>query len=733
MGKYRKLFNFFDRIYMNDLNKNFDDVDADIKVQKARVDNLITGNPQPAEVMDLRTDTDGVIHGTAWDRFESDESKKNAKFQEIGEQLADVAYNLNGLPNGSTNDASSFIQSVLNSAKTNKVRKIKLPKSTYRLNSSLFIETDDLELDFSGSTILSYAKASSNKQGEIGIINPRGSFVETDVDFISYFRSVFNKAHTPPANSPVLLTYEAIEQISNYEYHAQGKITTSNNNYFNVGDEILLIGWTRPEGYPYVKEKFEPEIRTVAKVLAKDATYIYVDYYSPFKYPAFVNNTIFKSRVHKIKTIKNIAIKNANIINMNNIATLNAPTATEKAEALSGITPFFVDGLKLDNVKVENTVWNAIYPWSCRNIEYNNIHAEKPQAWGGGQGYTIQHMGCRDIEAHNITGFQVRHVVDFSCNSHNAAVYDSFGIDGKDTTLLMHGMCEHDITFIRCKGMFGMGSGLAEFPNVNANIKIDSCDLFFVAMIDDTRWVNNVLIDNSRIKYISHPPFMNFTTRNSEVTFDIQNYAPKPNARDQVLNAKLIMDNVDLILYTSNINNYAAYFLNYDKIVFKNIRSRLRSDSVVRQMIFNVQGVTDLVLDNVTGQEITISYKNERSTKARILLNNNDILLTAANTIYFLDVEALTNCNLFIEYKGNRIENTGTTSQFFVLDVRSANYINSKVVSNTHDNFFKGNPNALIHYVYTAGDGIVNAIDHDNIVQNKAGGALFTTGKHTVI
>lgn len=89
MGKYKSLGNFFDRIFRNDLNANFDEVDADIKVQKARVDNLITGNPQPEEVMDLRTDTEGIIHGTAWDRFASDETKKATKFQEIDDQLAE--------------------------------------------------------------------------------------------------------------------------------------------------------------------------------------------------------------------------------------------------------------------------------------------------------------------------------------------------------------------------------------------------------------------------------------------------------------------------------------------------------------------------------------------------------------------------------------------------------------------------------------------------------------------
>jgi hypothetical protein len=51
---YRILDSFFDRVFRNNLNANFKDIETDLKDQKSRVDNLIIANPQPSEVQDAR-------------------------------------------------------------------------------------------------------------------------------------------------------------------------------------------------------------------------------------------------------------------------------------------------------------------------------------------------------------------------------------------------------------------------------------------------------------------------------------------------------------------------------------------------------------------------------------------------------------------------------------------------------------------------------------------------------
>jgi hypothetical protein len=55
MGKYRSLGTFLDRIFRNNLNSNFDDIDADIQAQKTRVDTIVAsaGNSN-TEIVDAR-------------------------------------------------------------------------------------------------------------------------------------------------------------------------------------------------------------------------------------------------------------------------------------------------------------------------------------------------------------------------------------------------------------------------------------------------------------------------------------------------------------------------------------------------------------------------------------------------------------------------------------------------------------------------------------------------------
>lgn len=95
MGKYRVLGDFMNIFFRRDLNANFDDVDADIKLQKARIDTLFQETPQADEALDIRVRSDGTVASTAGNRV-----------RELDEQLAkkatkeEVANALDGSPKG---------------------------------------------------------------------------------------------------------------------------------------------------------------------------------------------------------------------------------------------------------------------------------------------------------------------------------------------------------------------------------------------------------------------------------------------------------------------------------------------------------------------------------------------------------------------------------------------------------------------------------------------------------
>lgn len=64
----------------------FSDVGDDMQEQKNRVDNLITNNPQPSEVVDARTDGDGTVYGTLRDRLNGKDSDTAAQLAEMETQ-----------------------------------------------------------------------------------------------------------------------------------------------------------------------------------------------------------------------------------------------------------------------------------------------------------------------------------------------------------------------------------------------------------------------------------------------------------------------------------------------------------------------------------------------------------------------------------------------------------------------------------------------------------------------
>lgn len=76
------------RAFRNLLNKIFGDIGADMQEQKSRVDNLITSNPQPSEIQDMRTGRDGQTYPVARDMVLGEIAKTEAAQAEINQDTA---------------------------------------------------------------------------------------------------------------------------------------------------------------------------------------------------------------------------------------------------------------------------------------------------------------------------------------------------------------------------------------------------------------------------------------------------------------------------------------------------------------------------------------------------------------------------------------------------------------------------------------------------------------------
>jgi hypothetical protein len=124
MGKYKTFGSRFDRVHRNDLNANFAAVEADINAQKSRVDDLITGTPQPSEVVDARGGFP-VLSG---------------RLDDLSSSLAQIAYFLKGLVSGQDNTAK--LNSEIANAKSKGSNYIVLPEGDYWINSDIMIPSN---------------------------------------------------------------------------------------------------------------------------------------------------------------------------------------------------------------------------------------------------------------------------------------------------------------------------------------------------------------------------------------------------------------------------------------------------------------------------------------------------------------------------------------------------------------------------------------------------------------
>lgn len=655
----------------------------------------------------------------------------------VEQQLQHIAYNMSALVgDGVTNDRPA-LQNLISEAKNNKVKKIIIPKSTYRIDGILLIDRDDIEIDFSGSTLLSYAQSTGNAKGETGIISVIGRFIETDITPISYYRSLYEYqgTHTPPANSPALLTFEK---------HTKdiGKLTTDNNDYFSIGDEIMIVGWTKANTDGYTVTGFNPVLRTVATILDKDATHLYIDYASPFNYPAFVTTDKQKSVVNKIETVKNVKIKNVIIKDMVKFATKGAPTREEFNASLSPISSYLTDNFYGENIAVYDHKFPGLYNTFSINTKVKNMHASDPQMWDGGQGYTIQNLSSRRIDLDNITGDYCRHIVDVSATSH-VTIKNSKGIRTRQSDIDLHGYNEHDIHIESCQGGLTLTNNILDMPGIISGVTVDKSDLKVnYAVVSGevlAGYIDNLVITNSSISFTSALPALNLDVVNSSIEWIFHTSHKSPNKKGQTLNTKAKYDNckITLGLASSNYVNIGLY--EYESVTFRDTEIKFGFDpaTFISEPVFRVFNVGRLTFDNTKTENLFFEYVINSTGPATSFINVNksDFRYYGLALPKFFRFGTMNKVKCYVNVADTHVFSDLETGFVDLFNSANTNKTDAEINMKLHDNYFIGNtPESLAFtFPFNTAEFVRYIDDYNNTLKNIRAGSRFTDGANRII
>jgi hypothetical protein len=647
----------------------------------------------------------------------------------LNEQVKTIEINLANYPrlDGETTDDGRFNRAIADLPDGGKLTLE--PFASYTLNTIKFINKSNITINFNHSTINFTAKASNNSFGEIGVLNFHGTLVGGDA--ISYIRSVGTSTHVPPAEAPVLQSIEPHEPLT--PFGRCSKVRTSNNDYFNVGDYIWLMGWSRANRMPYDSNLFEPEIRRVAKVIAKDASYLYIDYYTPWTINC-VDVSSERSRAMKVNPIKNIKIENINMVDQTTLATPNSPTSQELKEALSGISALLVDGLTINGFNLDKPKYPALYLQYSRNINLKNIYAKDAQMLGGGQGYLVQFIGCSKGTVVNADSYKCRHTVDFSW-SDNFYIEDARGQENYERSLSIHGICEHDLFYKRCKGGIAIGSGISYFPEICGYIQIEDSDI--VLAVDRYQYIDKLYVKNSKVYYYEFPYSVDTTFENCDITASMNINTWEMSRRGKTFDSKMKVLNSTVKMYNIDGNqSRATGFFGVDYVTLDNVELSALFDasSYTTMPSFRIFNAKEINIKNVKHNQISFGF-TQNAKDLTINYIGSKFWAISQNSARPLNFDSsslsFNDCTIILNCIGSEIKALGTTGYIRLAYLPSSRFTNCFVVLNIKDNVFIGNPNHTINFTNELAGAVVN--DRNNIIRYATSGHHFNTTNNTIL
>lgn len=156
----------------------------------------------------------------------------------------------------------------------------------------------------------------------------------------------------------------------------------------------------------------------------------------------------------------------------------------------------YCNNVTLENIYFENNKYPFIWNYKSRNVKIRNVEGYNSQINGPGNGYVIQNINSTIIFIENIISENTNVLVDFSGCSY-ATVRNCKTGDNIGSNFLLHGNCEHNISYYDCiSSKFSFGSGITDFRSMFKKIHIENCDLDYLKL---ERGMNVKLINCSGV------------------------------------------------------------------------------------------------------------------------------------------------------------------------------------------------------------------------------------------
>jgi hypothetical protein len=661
---YKTIGATIDRVFRNNMNDNFKDIEADFKELNINFDNVVetvsdkafdkvvgaakiewlppvnTFNdleityPDVVEGKTVMTRDSGKIYrfdGENWIEIQNiDPSAINEVDNRLTAELAtntqrieDINTNvlMYGVKGDGETDDIPILQSLVDSLPPGSKLTFP-PKRVFKISRPLVITRGDIRINFNNSPLRYVGTEdldSDNGTGRMyGAITIRGKLLEETrtnvVDIIPNEGIIDQEFYVNGDN------FKGLKQPFTQVTKVVTMLTDA-STHFTKGDYVSVNVKNHSGTWDKNYGDNPSMLNVIARVIYVDGANVYVDVCSDLRFNSLkVNGTIAL-----LETVDNVTIENLVFEDMND--TPIPATITDNSERdswVGGISVRYASNFTLNNFKASRHRFPALMLRSVYSPIINNFVASYPRTVMAGCGYGMQIGSSVHGSIKNVRGYGLRHLVDFASSGHMRVENARMPNDWHGA-FDCHGLGEFDITYINCVGNFLASNGINEFPDMVGNISLDNCKGSL-----QMAWTQRIHVNNSLIymdaKRITRSPHIEIL--NSKLMFKRTKYNFVAAVRGVYMQTAFIIDNTSIEI--TNENNPHQEWTNrlFEVDAYKNVRisnvpfvRNLRDDV----MLISLAKCTDITINDNTLTNLGFHLTNTTSIDDNTVLADNSM------------------------------------------------------------------------------------------------------------